>query len=513
MIGPETLIQFVQKERNAEAEDERFRDLLSRDTLIERGVAVGGLSVIRKEKAEVWLKCPANESRLRPGSRLILEAVGKRLTANLIDLQDSGLTFHLRLSKDQASLPVGPWFATEAGIDLSPLLIQSLKKLQPGAPGWSFFRAIAGDASAKEYPSKVADQADRDAVVGRVLQDASTPIDQSQREAILACVGQPSMLAVQGPPGTGKTLVLALVAESLARLGRRVLLTAPTHQAVNNALATIHRAFPARPVVKVGDELRRESLPDDIDCMLLRDGGPVDAAQPGRRPDHRDDVPVGAPTLGVADRAGSPPTWCSSTRPGNCRWPRGLCRPAGGRVGPAVRRRRPDAPGVRLRPGRRPVCDLPVPATPGGTPRIDPHAGHDSTGSTTSSAGSSRGVLRGTGAPLRPGESAAGRRFRLPKGHGEPAGSLAGIGPRLPVLVRLDQDEGRPRPAVEPRRGPVHRLAGDGCVAGRAAIGSGRRGHPLPPAIGPDPVHDPGGAGRTRGHRSPSSIPSNGSRD
>lgn len=270
MIEPEALIEFILKERDAGTEDRRFRDLLSRETLVERGDAVDGLSFLKRRQANVWLTCPANESRLRPGSRLVLECGGKRLTADLVDLQDSGRTFRLRLSKDQAALPSGPWFALEAGIDLTPLLIQSLKKLQPGAPGWSSFRVIAGDTPAREYPRKAADRASQDAVIADALESASLPIDDSQKGAVIACVGQPSILAVQGPPGTGKTLVLALVAECLARLGRRVLLTAPTHQAVNNALATIHRIFPGRPVVKVGHELRRESLPDDIECTLLR---------------------------------------------------------------------------------------------------------------------------------------------------------------------------------------------------------------------------------------------------
>jgi hypothetical protein len=270
MMDPESLIEFVLRERDAEIEERRVRDFLSRETLVERGEAVEGLMVVRASQGEVWMTCPANDSRLRPGSRLVLEAAGKRVTADLIELGDGGRNFRLRPSKNQASLPRGPWFATEAGIDLTPLLVQTLKKLQPGAPGWSFFRAIAGDEPGVEYPRRVADREARRNVVTQVINDASAAIDRSQEESILACVGQPTIMAIQGPPGTGKTLVLALVAESLSRLGRRVLITAPTHQAVNNALATIHRLFPGRPVVKVGDELRRESLPDDIECKLLK---------------------------------------------------------------------------------------------------------------------------------------------------------------------------------------------------------------------------------------------------
>ncbi|MFM7166201.1 MAG: DEAD/DEAH box helicase, partial [Planctomycetaceae bacterium] len=95
-------------------------------------------------------------------------------------------------------------------------------------------------------------------------------IDVSQCDALKACVNEPAVLGVQGPPGTGKTNLLAMVAESLARLGRRVLIVAPTHQAVNNSLAAINSLFPARKLVKVGNALRRESLPDDVECQVLK---------------------------------------------------------------------------------------------------------------------------------------------------------------------------------------------------------------------------------------------------
>jgi DNA replication ATP-dependent helicase Dna2 len=96
-------------------------------------------------------------------------------------------------------------------------------------------------------------------------------LDETQREVFLVCLRQPPALAVQGPPGTGKTLLLACVAEALARRGRRVVIMAPKHQAVNNALSTIHSRFPGRSVLKVGDALRREALDDCIPVGLLDD--------------------------------------------------------------------------------------------------------------------------------------------------------------------------------------------------------------------------------------------------
>jgi superfamily I DNA and/or RNA helicase len=55
-------------------------------------------------------------------------------------------------------------------------------------------------------------------------------------------------------------MLLGFVAEGLIKAGKRILILAPTHQGVNNALSTIKNFFPNRPVIKVGDDLRTESL-------------------------------------------------------------------------------------------------------------------------------------------------------------------------------------------------------------------------------------------------------------
>src|SRR5204862_3346174 len=56
---------------------------------------------------------------------------------------------------------------------------------------------------------------------------------------------------IQGPPSAGKTLVLARLVQLLAEDGERVLVTAFTHRAINNALnklAELDRRLDATPV-------------------------------------------------------------------------------------------------------------------------------------------------------------------------------------------------------------------------------------------------------------------------
>ena len=61
-------------------------------------------------------------------------------------------------------------------------------------------------------------------------------LNQSQGEGIERAVATDGPLVVWGPPGSGKTLVLALIIRELAVRGRRVLVSALTHQGVDNLL-------------------------------------------------------------------------------------------------------------------------------------------------------------------------------------------------------------------------------------------------------------------------------------
>jgi DNA replication ATP-dependent helicase Dna2 len=86
-------------------------------------------------------------------------------------------------------------------------------------------------------------------------------LDASQREAFVAAMAADPVTLIQGPPGTGKTYVLARIVTALSARGLRVLVTAHTHRAVNNALRMVAAADATLSVVKAGkasgaDDLR-----------------------------------------------------------------------------------------------------------------------------------------------------------------------------------------------------------------------------------------------------------------
>ncbi len=74
----------------------------------------------------------------------------------------------------------------------------------------------------------------------------------SQTEAFQKAYSAQNYYLIQGPPGSGKTRVLAQLAYQLAAEGQRVLVTAFTHRAINNALRTIGQKTMYPHLIKIG---------------------------------------------------------------------------------------------------------------------------------------------------------------------------------------------------------------------------------------------------------------------
>ena len=85
-------------------------------------------------------------------------------------------------------------------------------------------------------------------------------LNQSQHEAFIQAYATENYYLIQGPPGTGKTWVLAFLAVALASEGQRVLVTAFTHRAINNALRKIVKATDYPHVFKVGQSIHADDL-------------------------------------------------------------------------------------------------------------------------------------------------------------------------------------------------------------------------------------------------------------
>ena len=79
-------------------------------------------------------------------------------------------------------------------------------------------------------------------------------LDESKRQAVRKALGTESFLVVEGPPGTGKTrFITEVVLQTLhARPQARILVTAQTHVALDNALEQIRKADSSIKLVRIG---------------------------------------------------------------------------------------------------------------------------------------------------------------------------------------------------------------------------------------------------------------------
>jgi len=254
-------IEFVEKERRIQEEEQRSNNILSMRALEWLGRAIFQLTIEKIAGELVELRCNMNNSRFRQGDRLIIGHEEKTSFRGILyEVRDDGKVLILKGKNFPDAQGSSGWYATEDTADLSYSIQTALRKIQPGAPGWTYSQRLLGKRQIvfNPHPQKHYE------LLNELIEETGVLLDQSQKNSFIKCLNLPAICGVQGPPGTGKTLVLAFVTEALFRLEKRVVVLAPTHQAVNNALSTVKSLFPQRNVKKYGDELRTESLDASI---------------------------------------------------------------------------------------------------------------------------------------------------------------------------------------------------------------------------------------------------------
>jgi hypothetical protein len=71
------------------------------------------------------------------------------------------------------------------------------------------------------------------------LPSSDSPETERQDQAVALALRTPDIALIHGPPGTGKTTVISRIVEQLVRDGKKVLLVAPTHVALDNVLERV----------------------------------------------------------------------------------------------------------------------------------------------------------------------------------------------------------------------------------------------------------------------------------
>jgi len=219
------------------------------------GLRVAGLA----PSGGIQLACDRNQSRFREGDILCLNRGSPSFQPNLtVTLEQDDETELLVLPvEEKADLDAlrdmsDGWILDEGYLDTSHYVLDALAEAGDSLVGIQRILPLLSQrlrprASGELYARGFA-----------AAEDAG--LNEEQAEALAQAYATDLIWLVQGPPGTGKTLVLAHLARMLAEDGERVLITALTHRAINNALNKLARIAPETPLAKIGQVQRADGL-------------------------------------------------------------------------------------------------------------------------------------------------------------------------------------------------------------------------------------------------------------
>ena len=242
-LDAETVLHDLRAFLAAEFEAQRLKfaeqRAKPRGERVEDGTCIDGLSFRRLDEAgRAVFSHAGNDSRLREGDLVTLrqaEDVDGTL-ANLFR-EEAGEMWLVTEKGFKATMfsEAGGWFIDEAFLDLEGHYLAAFDRLPNSAIGQECVLPLLMGSAAPEFDEDEFNGAMED------LQKEPQAWEDAQRDAMASCLAVERCCLVQGPPGTGKTRVLAQVVRRLVERGERVLITAFTHRAIDNALSATAR--------------------------------------------------------------------------------------------------------------------------------------------------------------------------------------------------------------------------------------------------------------------------------
>lgn len=263
------LERLLHRERLAGRMDHRDLMALPLDERVERGDSLAGLLFVDEAQGRMRLRCAENQSKFRPGDALRLGngddgAARDPALAVIYESYDerTGVVVVSRdpFRRDGRFDPARPLQLDPEDTSLIELALDALGTLRRrGDPAASTIRELLElRAPVTRIPRDLE-------IAAMIAASTSFDLDEAKRGALVSALADSPAALVKGPPGSGKTLLLALVVAGAARSGDRVLVTAYTHRAVNNALRKIAEIDPGCRVIKAG----RASAADDLRGTLV----------------------------------------------------------------------------------------------------------------------------------------------------------------------------------------------------------------------------------------------------
>lgn len=203
----------------------------------------------------VIVECQDNISKFREGSPVILSGYGKKFKLEIIE--DKGEQMILEDDYNTLVVPktlngTSGWQIDEASVDIRGIVKKSTTILSYNQ---SALNSIAGILSGRVLPTFSEERIQKARQIAQ-----GTSLNASQKDAFIKAYATNSFFLIQGPPGSGKTWLLAHLAHEFAKEGNKVLITASTHTAINNALQKTSTLTQYQHIIKVGKLAQREGL-------------------------------------------------------------------------------------------------------------------------------------------------------------------------------------------------------------------------------------------------------------
>src|SRR6266542_3254211 len=236
---------------------------------VAEGLAIEGVRVVHVEPSgTIELACDRNFSRFREGDVLLLNRGNPFEEPRILVTLEVDDETQLLVSSEDPDVNWGRvlhqktgWILDQGFLDFSQFVLDALDQSGDSAIGRErVLPLLMGQAR------PTMDVARYELASARA---EAWNLNDTQCEALAQAYATNLAYLIQGPPGTGKTLVLARLVQLLAEDGERVLITAFTHRAINNALnklAELDRRMDAMPVsfCKIGRQARADDL-DDVE--------------------------------------------------------------------------------------------------------------------------------------------------------------------------------------------------------------------------------------------------------